>query len=258
MSNSMTGQVALVTGGTKGIGKAIVNKLVAAGAQVVVTARSAAPDADGRYHFIPADLTQATSGDEVAREILTRYGRVDIIVNNAGANTSPSGGYSTLTDEHWLQELQLNFLAAVRVSKALLPTMVAQQSGVIINISTFAAVQPFWDITMAYSAAKAALNAYSKALASEVGPQGIRVNTVSPGVVKTPQMQEFIEGMAASAGSSYEEAFQHMMAKMGSVPLGRMAESEEVASLVAFLVSAEARYITGADYRIDGGIVPVV
>ena len=258
MSNSLAGQVALVTGGTKGIGKTIVNKLVAAGAQVVVTARSAAPDTDERYHFIPADLTQATSGDEVARDILARYGRLDVIVNNAGANNSPSGGYRTLTDEHWLHELQLNFLAAVRVNKALLPTMVAQQSGVIIHVSTFAAVQPFWDFTMAYSAAKAALNAYSKALASEVGPQGIRVNTVSPGMVKTPQLQAFIEEMAAAAGSSYEEAFQHMMAKVGNVPLGRMADPEEVASLVAFLVSAEARYITGANYQIDGGIVPVV
>ncbi|WP_046243528.1 SDR family oxidoreductase [Hymenobacter terrenus] len=257
MNNSLTGQVALVTGGTKGIGKAIVNKLLEAGAQVVVTARTVPQDSSG-YHFIAADLVQATSAAAVASEILATYGRIDIIVNNAGANTSPSGGYSTLTDENWLHELQLNLLAAVRINKALLPTMLTQKSGVIINISTGAAVQPIWDITMAYSAAKAALNAYSKALASEVGPQGVRVNTVSPGAVKTPLMQEFIEQMAAAANSSVEEAFTTLMAKVGTVPLGRMAEPEEVADLVGFLVSAQAHYLTGSNFHVNGGALPVV
>lgn len=257
MNNSLTGQVALVTGGTKGIGKAIVNKLLAAGAHVVVTARTA-PQDNSRYHFIAADLVQATSAEAVASEIRDTYGRIDIIVNNAGANASPSGGYRTLTDENWLQEIQLNLLAAVRINKALLPTMVAQKSGVIIHISTGAAVQPIWDITMAYSAAKAALNAYSKALASEVGPQGVRVNIVSPGAVKTPLMQEFIEQMAAAANSSVEEAFTTLMAKVGTVPLGRMAEPEEVANLVGFLVSAEAHYLTGSNFHVNGGAIPVV
>lgn len=112
-------------------------------------------------------------------------------------------------------------------------------------------------MTMSYSSAKAALNAYSKALANEVGPKGIRVNVVSPGVVKTPLMLEFIENLAKSSNITSDEAFKAVMEKV-NVPLGRMAEPEEVASLVAFLVSSEAQYLTGSNYSLDGGASPTV
>lgn len=255
MENSLKGQVALVTGGTKGIGKAIADKLGSAGAQVVVTARTAPKE--GKYHFIAADLSQPESADAIAKEILEKYGRVDIIVNNAGANLSPSGGFNTLADEHWFNDWQLNFMSVVRINKALLPAMIKQKSGVIINISTGAAKQPIWEMTMSYSSAKAALNAYSKALANELGPVGIRVNVVSPGVVKTPLMLEFIENLAKSSASTAEEAFNAVMDKVG-VPMGRMAEPEEIANLVAFLVSTESKYITGINYSVDGGASPTV
>jgi NAD(P)-dependent dehydrogenase (short-subunit alcohol dehydrogenase family) len=255
MENSLKGQVALVTGGTKGIGKAIADKLGSAGAQVVVTARTA-PE-ESKYHFIAADLSQPESADAIAKEILEKYGRVDIIVNNAGANLSPGGGFNTLADEHWFNDWQLNFMSVVRINKALLPAMIKQKSGVIINISTGAAKQPIWEMTMSYSSAKAALNAYSKALANELGPAGIRVNVVSPGVVKTPLMLEFIENLAKSSASTAEEAFNAVMDKVG-VPMGRMAEPEEIANLVAFLVSTEAKYITGINYSVDGGASPTV
>jgi NAD(P)-dependent dehydrogenase (short-subunit alcohol dehydrogenase family) len=255
MENSLKGQVALVTGGTKGIGKAIADKLGSAGAQVVVTARTAPKE--GKYHFIAADLSQPESADAIAKEILEKYGRVDIIVNNAGANLSPGGGFNTLADEHWFNDWQLNFMSVVRINKALLPAMIKQKSGVIINISTGAAKQPIWEMTMSYSSAKAALNAYSKALANELGPVGIRVNVVSPGVVKTPLMLEFIENLAKSSASTAEEAFNAVMDKVG-VPMGRMAEPEEIANLVAFLVSTEAKYITGINYSVDGGASPTV
>ncbi|MCD9017713.1 SDR family oxidoreductase [Parachryseolinea silvisoli] len=255
MKNSLKGQVALVTGGTKGIGKAIADKLGSAGAQVVVTARTAPKE--GKYHFIAADLFQPESADAIAKEILEKYGSVDIIVNNAGANLSPGGGFNTLADEHWFNDWQLNFMSVVRINKALLPAMIKQKSGVIINISTGAAKQPIWQMTMSYSSAKAALNAYSKALANELGPVGIRVNVVSPGVVKTPLMLEFIENLAKSSASTAEEAFNAVMDKVG-VPMGRMAEPEEIANLVAFLVSTEAKYITGINYSVDGGASPTV
>lgn len=112
-------------------------------------------------------------------------------------------------------------------------------------------------MTMSYSSSKAALNAYSKALANEVAAKGIRVNVVSPGLVKTPLMLEFIENMAKTSNISVDEAFKIVMDKM-AVPLGRMAEPEEVANLVAFLVSSEAKYITGATYSIDGGALPTI
>jgi len=135
--------------------------------------------------------------------------------------------------------------------------MLNQKSGVILNVSTNAAKHPFWEMTMSYSSAKAALNAYSKALANELAPQGIRVNVVSPGVVKTPLMMDFIENLAQESKISVDEAFKAVMDKVG-VPLGRMAEPEEVADLVAFLASPEARYITGVNYSVDGGALPTV
>lgn len=257
MNISLKGQVALVTGGTKGIGKAIADKLSKAGAQVVVTARNEPKDKASEHYFIAADLVQPESAGIIAKEILEKYGRIDIIVNNAGANLSPGGGFSTLSDEHWHNDWQMNFMSVVRINKALLPSMITQKSGVIINISTGAAKQPIWEMTMSYSSAKAALNIYSKALANEIGSKGIRVNVVSPGVVKTPLMLEFIENIARSSNTSVEEAFKVVMDKVG-VPLGRMAEPEEIANLVAFLASPEAKYITGTNYSVDGGALPVV
>ncbi|SDG74046.1 NAD(P)-dependent dehydrogenase, short-chain alcohol dehydrogenase family [Pedobacter terrae] len=255
METILKGQVALVTGGTKGIGKAIADKLSSKGAQVVVTARTAPEENLNEHYFIAADLTQPQSAAVIAKEILTKYGKIDIIVNNAGANLSPGGGFDALTDEHWYNDWQLNFLSVVRINKLLLPAMIKQNSGVIINISTGAAKLPIWEMTMSYSSAKAALNAYSKALANELGSKGIRVNVVSPGVVKTPLMMDFIENIANSSNITVDDAFKVVMDKVG-VPLGRMAEPDEIASLVAFLVSAEARYITGTNYAVDGGALP--
>ncbi|MEY8760891.1 SDR family oxidoreductase [Chryseobacterium tongliaoense] len=254
----LNGKIALVTGGTKGIGKAIADKLHNSGARVIVTARTEPKENPNGYYFISADIAQSAGAEVIAKEILDKFGKIDIIINNAGANLSMGGSFSTLTDEHWNEDFQLNLMAAVRVNKALLPTMIEQKTGVIINISTYAAQQPIWDMTMTYSAAKAALNAYTKALANEVSPKGIRVNTVSPGVVKTPLMQDFIENIAESSNISVDDAFKTVISRVGEVPLGRMAEPEEIANLVAFLVSSEAVYITGTNYLIDGGLSPIV
>lgn len=257
MYDSLEGKVALVTGGTKGIGKSIADKLSASGAIVVTTARTEAKDQSDNQYFIAADLIQADSAENIAKQILEKYGRIDIIVNNAGANLGPGGGFSTLEDEDWFKGWELNFMSVVRVNKALLPTMLQQKEGSIINISTGAAKQPIWDMTMSYSSAKAALNAYSKALANELGSKGIRVNIVSPGVVRTPLMNEFVENIAQKSGSSFEETFQSIIDTVG-VPLGRMSEPEEIANTVAFLASSEAQYITGANISVDGGSSPTV
>ena len=257
MYDSLKGKVALVTGGTKGIGKSIADKLSASGAIVVTTARAEGKENSNNHHFIAADLTQADSAEIIANEILEKYGKIDIIVNNAGANLSPGGGFSKLEDEHWHKDWELNFMSVVRINKALLPAMLEQKEGTIINISTGAAKQPIWEMTMSYSSAKAALNAYSKALANEVGSKGIRVNIVSPGVVKTPLMNEFVENIAQQSDISFDEAFQNIINAVG-VPIGKMAEPEEIANTVAFLVSSEARYITGANISVDGGASPTV
>lgn len=257
MDNSLKGQVALVTGGTKGIGKAIAGQLSNAGAQVVVAARTEPKENPYGYHFIAADLAQPESAEKISREIREKYGRIDVIVNNAGANLSPGGGFSTLSDEHWNNDWQLNFMSVVRINKALLPLMITQKSGVIINISTGAAKLPIWEMTMSYSSAKAALNIYSKALANEVASKGIRVNVVSPGLVETPLVLEFIGNIANSSNITVDEAFKAVMDKV-ALPIGRMAEPEEVAHLVTFLASSKAKYITGVNYSVDGGALPVV
>lgn len=211
MNNSLNGKIALVTGGTKGIGKAIADKLSDAGATVIITARAKPEENLNGHYFIGADLSKAESAKIILKEIIEKYGRLDIIVNNAGANLTPSGGYGSLTDEDWDNELQLNLMSAVRINKALLPLMIDKKNGVIINISMNPAIQPIWEMTMAYSAAKAALNAYSKALASELGSKGIRVNTVSPGLVKTPQMHQAMEKMSRSLNITVKEATQSVI-----------------------------------------------
>lgn len=255
---ALEGKFALVTGGTKGIGKAIADRLAQSGAQVIITARSNAAQLSGNQHFIAGDLSDAAQTASVARKIQQQFGAIDILINNLGANLAPAGGFSVLTDEHWEQALQVNLLSSVRLDRSFLPDMLARKSGVIIHISSTSGMFPLWDTTMAYSSAKAALNAYSKALASEVSPQGVRVVTVSPGLNKTGAMSNFLEGLAASAGISVEQMTQKLLDRVGGVPLGRMAEPSETAELVHFLVSPQASYITGANYAIDGGNFPVV
>ncbi|MCX2478292.1 SDR family oxidoreductase [Pedobacter sp. MC2016-15] len=254
----LLGKIALVTGGTKGIGKAITARLIAAGATVIVTARNAPEETTLPYHFIVADLSKTEEVNQLAQEINEKFGGVDILVNNMGANTFPGGGHSTLSDEHWDQALQINLLSSVRLDRALLPGMLEQKSGVIIHISTSSSQFPIWESTMAYSAAKSALNSYSKSLSDEVAPQGVRVVTVSPGLNKTEAMSSFLDNLAQKAGITMEEMTQGLFNRVGGVPMGRMAAPEETAELVYFLVSPKASYITGANYIIDGGNFPVV
>jgi NAD(P)-dependent dehydrogenase (short-subunit alcohol dehydrogenase family) len=258
MEQNIAGKIALVTGGTKGIGKAIADRLSAAGATVIITARNQPEEADLDHHFIAADLSRPADVTRVAEEITAQFGAVDILINNMGANTYPGGGFGTLNDEHWDQAFQVNLFSSVRLDKALLPQMLARKSGVIIHISSTTGQFPIWESTMAYTSAKAALNAYSKSLSDEVAPQGVRVVTVSPGLNKTEAMSKFLTDLAKDAGISVEEMTQNLFNRVGGVPLGRMAAPEETAELVYFLVSPQASYITGANYHIDGGNFPVV
>lgn len=258
INTDLQGKRALVTCGTKGIGKAIADELARAGAEVIVSARNNAGEGISGHHFIAADLTKPEQAARLKEEIEERFGGIDILINNVGGLTTPGGGFSTLTDEHWESELQLNFLAAVRLDRLLLPKMIEQKSGVVIHISSVAGRQPLWNLNMAYAVSKAALNSYSKALATELGSKGVRVLTVSPGATKTPPMEKFIQDYATSTGITVGEAFGQLMSQTGGIPMGRMAEPNEVASLVHFLVSPAAAYLTGTIYAIDGGSLPVV
>ena len=258
ISMDLQGRRALVTGGTKGIGKAIADELSQAGAQVIVSARNHDGQDDHGRHFIAADLTKPEEVIRLKEKIEEQFGGIDILINNAGGLTHPGGGFNTLTDEHWERELQLNLLAAVRLDRLLLPKMIEQGNGVIIHISSLNGRLPLWNMTMAYGATKAALNSYSKTLAMKLASKNVRVLTVSPGATKTKGMEDYLQGYATAVGITVEEAIDQLLAQSGGVPMGRMAEPEEVASLVHYLVSPSAAYLTGTNYAVDGGSLQVV
>jgi len=249
---------ALVTGGTKGVGAAVVEVLRQAGAQVVATARSAPTRLAEGVRFLAADLTTAEGADAVAHSVLQQFGGIDIIVNVLGGSSAPGGGFAALDDAAWSSELNQNLMPAVRLDRALLPPMIAQGSGVIIHVTSIQRVLPLPESTIAYAAAKAALSTYSKALSKEVTPKGIRVIRVSPGWIETEAAVALAERLAAQAGTDYEGGKQIIMNSLGGIPLGRPAKPMEIADLIAFLVSPRAASITGTEYVIDGGTVPTV
>lgn len=256
--NELSGKIALVTGGTKGTGKAIAERLLQAGATVIITARNFPEDENSKLHFIPSDLSKAEDAQKLVSEILSTYGRLDILVNNLGSSTTPAGGFSALTDEDWVSTLQANLLAPVRLDRAFLPQMIDKKSGVIIHIASIQGILPLYDSTLPYAAAKAALRNYSKSLSNEVTPKGVRVLAVSPGWINTSASVAWLGEIARNANSTVEEAQQSVMDALGGIPYGRPAQPEEVAELVGFLVSPRAGYLTGTEYVIDGGTVPTI
>ena len=249
---------ALVTGGTKGVGAAVVEALHDAGVQVAATARSAPSQPAEGVRYVAADLSTAEGASAVARSVLQQLGGIDILVNVLGGSSAPGGGFAALDDTEWLKELNQNLMPAVRLDRALLPSMIAQGSGVVIHVTSIQRVLPLPESTIAYAAAKAALSTYSKALSKEVTPKGIRVIRVAPGWVETEAAVALAERLAVQAGTNYEGGKQIIMKGLGGIPLGRPAKPKEVADLIAFLASPRASSITGTEYVIDGGTVPTV
>jgi NAD(P)-dependent dehydrogenase (short-subunit alcohol dehydrogenase family) len=188
--------------------------------------------------------------------MLQQLGGIDILINVLGGSGAPAGGFAALDDEEWSKELDQNLMPAVRLDRALLPSMLAQGSGVIIHVTSIQHVLPLPESTIAYAAAKAALSTYSKALSKEVTPKGVRVVRVSPGWIETEAAVAMAKRLAAQAGTDYEGGKQIIMDGLGGIPLGRPAKPQEIADLIAFLVSPRASSITGTEYVIDGGTVP--
>ena len=243
LSKEFIGRRALVTGGTRGIGAAIGQRLLDAGAEVVVAARSRSDVTPAAATFISGDVSTSEGAKAVAAEALAALGGLDILVNNAGGTRAFPEGSATIPDEEWQHDLALNLLSAVRLTNAVLPALRASKAAAIVNISSTAATMPFGP-TAHYGAAKAALDAYSRTLAVELAPNGVRVNVVSPGPVSTPSSDEFRK---AFPGISGDEWLQY-------VPLGRLGTTDDLAEVVALLASDRGGWLTGVNYRVDGGM----
>jgi NAD(P)-dependent dehydrogenase (short-subunit alcohol dehydrogenase family) len=257
MDLGLRGKNALVTGASKGIGLAITRALAAEGAHVTAGARSASPNlADlvdsGQVHEVQVDLS-TTAGPERLVVAARDHGSLDILVNNVGAVTPRLSGFLEITDEDWLGTLNLTFLAAVRTTRAALPDLLAG-GGTIVNVCSVNAFLPDPGV-IDYSAAKAALANFSKSLSKEMGPRGVRVNTVSPGPVST-DLWLGDQGVAATvAGAQGGDPKAVADAQAAQAPTGRFTTPEQVADLVVLLASERAGNTTGSDFVIDGGLV---
>jgi NAD(P)-dependent dehydrogenase (short-subunit alcohol dehydrogenase family) len=261
MDMDLENKVVVVTGASKGIGLAISQAFVAAGAYVIAGARHNTPELQalegaGSATFIAADLS-APEGPRGLIAAAAERGGVDVLVNNAGAVATRFEGILSVTDEEWDASLSVNFLSAVRTTRAAVPQMLARGGGAIIMIGSVNATLPEWNI-VDYSATKAALANYAKSLSKEFGPKGIRVNTISPGPVST-DLWLADDGVAAKFAAASGATPDDVVASVSAgAPTGRFTTPQEVAELAVFLASSRSANTTGSDIRIDGGYVTTV
>jgi NAD(P)-dependent dehydrogenase (short-subunit alcohol dehydrogenase family) len=247
MELGLNGKVAIVTGGSEGIGKATAARLVKEGAQVVIAARredvlARAAEEIGAYPFV-ADVTSTREVDALIAHALTRFGRLDIVVNNAG--TSSAHAFEDITDEIWEADLDLKLKAAVRTIRAALPAL-KQRGGRIVNITTPSGKTPPAR-SLPTSVSRAAGIALTKALSKELAEQRVLVNTVCVGLIKSAQQERMGDARGLTPDAHYLELGK-------TVPLGRVGEAEEVANVIAFLASDAASYVTGTSINVDGGL----
>ena len=264
MELGLGGKVVVVTGASKGIGLAVARAFAEEGAKVVAGSRTASEGLKGlagRYPLVhvAVDLGTPEGPEKLVGRAVQEFGGVDVLVNNVGVFEPRTAGFAAITDEDWRRTFEINFMSAVRISRAVLPSMVARGSGAIVNISSINARLPL-SFVADYSAAKAALTNLSKLLAEEFGSRGVRVNTVSPGPVRTPTWEAeggYGDELAKAVGGGDLSEFLEVFPREAGITLGRMGTPEEVAAVVLFLASDRANWITGSDYVIDGGALKV-
>jgi NAD(P)-dependent dehydrogenase (short-subunit alcohol dehydrogenase family) len=247
LSKEFAGKRALVTGGSRGIGAAIAQRLIDGGATVVVTARSKHEQTPPRATYIKGDILTAEGCKKIGDEAIKILGGLDILVNNAAAARVVLPNSEAITEAEWIETIASNFLSVVRVTNAVLPALKKSSTGAIVNISSGSDL-PGAGILVHYGASKAALNYYSKALAKELGAaHKIRVNTVTPGGVETPGADIIRNELMAAMGAPPEAA-------AAMVPLGRLGKVEDISEMAAYLLSPRASWITGQNFFVNGGL----
>ncbi len=256
MDLNLTGKTAVVTGASKGIGPAVVRQLAAESVNVVAGARNIEPLVGiERVTPVAVDLADPDGPSRLVADAIARHGRVDLLVNNVGAVHVRLDGFLDVTDADFEGSLQLNFFAALRATRAAVADMIKRHEGTIVNV---ASVNSFFEpdgAVIDYGAAKAALVNVAKALSQELGPQGIRITSVSPGPVAT-DLWLGDSGVAATVGAASGAGADAIRdGAIAGMPTGRFTTPEEVATIVTLLCSARTANVTGANWVIDGGLV---
>lgn len=262
MDLHLSGKTAVVTGASRGIGLAITRALVEEGVTVVAGARDVSGPLSeisrtGGVHPVSVDLSTRQGPIDLLEAAKQAVGHLDLLVNNVGAAHPRPGGFLSISDEEWISTLTLNFLAAVRTTRAALPLLLEQQRSAIVTVNSVNAVLPD-PLVIDYSTAKSALASFSKSISKEFGARGLRANTVSPGPVST-DLWLGKDGVAARMGRvGNVDPESVAKAAAGESVTGRFTRPEEVADLVLLLASERSGNITGADILIDGGLTTML
>ena len=257
MDLGLKNKVALVAAGSRGLGRAVAEELAAEGASLVLCARDArtldetaaaiAKSSNAHVLAVPADVTVTEDIKRVVETGIERFGRIDILVTNAGG--PPAGRFDQLTQEQWEEAVRLTLFSAIKLTRQVLPGMKERRWGRILNITSIAVKQPVENLLLSNSL-RAGLTGFARTLANEVAAEGITVNNILPGYTRTERLDELAQMMAEKQGISADE-FRGKWEK--EIPMGRLGEPREFAALATFLVSERASYITGTSIQVDGG-----
>lgn len=250
----MRGKVGIVTGAGSGIGLATVRTLISKGARVVGADlnTSALEEIEGVLP-VGLDVTSPGAGERLVGTTAETFGRVDALVNSAGGQLYREAGFLGVSDEDWWSGLQLNLMGAVRCCRAALPHLV-ERGGSIVNVGSISAREPH-PFAPDYAAAKAALLSLTKTISMEFGSRGVRCNLVAPGPTSTPVFERWLQELASASGRSVEEEAAEFVKVRRRMALSQIGTPTDVAAVIGFLVSDEARQVTGSEYRVDGGAV---